>query len=1200
MADFENEILAKNEEMTEPKEDVEMKPAKKEEDQDQPAETSEAVTPKSLAMAITDANFKDVAYRACTHLLEKFGGPAQYLKHHFGDHGSLKWAAFAQQLRDTFPKRPDLVYLESLDLPRTDEIFKVPLWHLGFVDACSTKPPTFRVTATSLIDEYLTNTFLTSGDPILLYQHPKPLPSQFDMPDADDGAKSPSVFYLHYLKGAARATSVLMLAHVLLNELNVHLEILAPQLHSSLLAVYCRLGSAASDAASIAMENARFSARGAIRKAHDVITWAGKLHTLKQKGLQPSEIIKKFNETATKDAAIVGAKRSGLLPLLNLPQHLLELLLMHVSTFGFENCAFSESLFANKKLQPGYMPRACNDKAWQKRLQITNEGYELYLQYVHAVHTRKVAGARTKMDPTACLEALQMSQLLVSCLTEVSDQYPVSSEARDAVLQPFLAGNNTLELELQAAISESKKSWQPAELTPFKDLIATCISKRDGRLDTIGKGPKISAGQLEKQAFQLVLASLQHDVDAYLVWKAKCDDRESALYFQKLNHAAARHTRAREMAESVFSEDRGLGWSMALQCFEDQDAANINAWQDTCEHIAKGNQLRSTQQVKCVCILNWAAPAVFSGGTQTKQATLLGAILNNSGESRNLGLMLAPAYFYKKGSLYKSMENAHKLLANAYLNIDTPFAMAFEGRNDERQKRSLLQTGYLAFPGDTKAMEPVWQFWKGSDIMRNNLVKDCPLPLTVDLLEMEDLADDSLPTTTLETTHVGQAEKFQQLGEGAALKLLQATLSNLPTEAERSAILVVDLSSRTLDFAKATYQLRGSVNLPLYYLGYCETPGQSEWQRFHMSAHLATGFLEKKLPLPPGAQPLADKELPAELVTALPSKPDLGTLTWNTAKKQGGLPTLRTPDKVLQAWHDHSEFGAEFQEWLRTAREKAPLDLKADTSDSASAGSQGKKRGAAEAAASSSAGLPDSDGAEPKRLRTTTDLPCIAVADLPTPLSWSASLPLSSSNKKAGGKCSLVIAVGKKLYLVNEGTCPLEFSANTAVAGYWKGAWNKLAEGETREADVVFKLCDSNSVVLCAGKATTVGQMVKEKRAISPLDVKIMYHDMTEKPSANDPTFFSLTCKNEILFRPEAVQVKEEQRGEGGVVKLPYTSVASCLATADWETLATCIIWSVRWTARGLSPVRPNVCLKTNVQIQPGHAICFQKADATA
>ena len=281
---------------------------------------------------------------------------------------------------------------------------------------------------------------------------------------------------------------MLMLAHVILNELKVDVQLLNPSLHQSLLAVYCRLGTAASDSATIAMENARLSARGVIRKAHDVITWAGKLHTLKLQGLQPAEIIKKYNESATKDSAIQGAKRMGLVALLDLPEQCLSLLLQHVSEFGFDGCAFNETAFSNKKPMRGFQPRANSDRAWQKRLAATSEGYELLVRYVHCSHARKPSAIRSKLDTAAMTEATQMSQLLISCLQEIQDQHALPGGAKDKILQDFVDGDNNLELELQGAISELKKGWQPAELTPFRELIATCIANRDGKLEALGKG----------------------------------------------------------------------------------------------------------------------------------------------------------------------------------------------------------------------------------------------------------------------------------------------------------------------------------------------------------------------------------------------------------------------------------------------------------------------------------------------------------------------------------------------------------------------------------------------------------------------------------------------------------------------------------------------------------------------------------------
>ena len=210
------------------------------------------------------------------------------------------------------------------------------------------------------------------------------------------------------------------------------------------------------------------------------------------------------------------------------------------------------------------------------------------------------------------------------------------------------SGSNSLELELQGALSEVKKGWQPAEIDCFKELIATCIAKRDGTLESIGKGPKITAGQLEKQSFDLLLSSLQHDVDSYTVWKAKCSDRESALYFQRLNYQSQRHSRARDMAQAVFSEDKGLGWHMSLLQYEAHDSTNMASWVDLCNHIARQCQLQSAEQVQSVCVLNWAAPAVFSSSCQSKQAKLLGAIVN----SHWLGSY--PQFFLQEGSIVQN------------------------------------------------------------------------------------------------------------------------------------------------------------------------------------------------------------------------------------------------------------------------------------------------------------------------------------------------------------------------------------------------------------------------------------------------------------------------------------------------------------------------------------------------------------------
>ena len=794
-----------------------------------------AVT-SSINGPITETNFKEVVLSTCASLLDTHGGPAQYLKSELGASPNSKWNQFHKDLQLHFPKRHDLVYLEGCTLPRDVDpstTFKLNLWHLGWGDGCSTKPPTFKITANLLLDEYLTNSVQTASEPLLLHQGPEDQVYKCSL------TQEP-LFFSCYVKGAARATTLLMLAHVTMYVLKVDLDTFSPTLFQSMLAVTCRLGIAATDQTSIALENARLSARGSIRKMHDVITWASKLMTLKQKGLSPTEIIRRWNDSSTAAASLNGGKKTSVLALLDLPNDCMEILIQHISEFGPDQSAFTDKCFSNKKIMPGFMPRCNGDKQWQRRLTITEEGFLLFVQYVHQLHKRKDPRIRTQLKQADCEDAVMMSQLLLSAYYEVNEQHPLTEKKQD-LLKPFLDGNSNLELDLQGAVSECRKNWQPADLACFKAAIAESLAKRDGKMAQLGHGPKITPGQLEKQTFELAMTSMQLDVDSYCVWRTKCADRDAALYFQKLQHNSARHSRAREMADSLFADERGPQWMMNLQIWNDNsDAPNMQVVKDTVAHIGRLNQL-SNEQVRCMCILNWAAPAIFQGSIPTRQANLLWALANS--EWRGIGAVLTPVHFYQKGSLYKVEKKCMDALANASLNTDHRFALAYNGRNDGREKRSLLQPGIMVQPSSAEALELCNSTWKGAPVMRQAVLQDIPQITSAEMLVIQDMSEAALPASTDITTHVPQVEKHQQIGVTAASKVLTAFCSGL-SEAERAALLLVDLSTHTLEFAKAAYEVRQNLNLPMYYLGFSQTEGELEWQKYHLGTHFAEKFLQ--------------------------------------------------------------------------------------------------------------------------------------------------------------------------------------------------------------------------------------------------------------------------------------------------------------------------------------------------------------------
>ena len=153
-------------------------------------------------------------------------------------------------------------------------------------------------------------------------------------------------------------------------------------------------------------------------------------------------------------------------------------------------------------------------------------------------------------------------------------QHPITMEAIETeVIAPFLDGNVTMELEVQALVSEAKASFQVAELSCFKELIATCLSKRDEKLTLLGHGPKIAPGQLEEQAFELAMSSLDHDICSFMSWRTKCQDRDSALYFQQLQHTGKRHGQAKDMATALFQS--GPPWQLQLSTIDKRDTTNL-------------------------------------------------------------------------------------------------------------------------------------------------------------------------------------------------------------------------------------------------------------------------------------------------------------------------------------------------------------------------------------------------------------------------------------------------------------------------------------------------------------------------------------------------------------------------------------------------------------------------------------------------
>ena len=354
--------------------------------------------------------FRDNALAILSSEMKNWHGPAQYLRKNYGS--PEEQAAFKAQLDIQFPVRPELSYQNTAILPLdTDSLLVLRLSDLGFDTSHSSKPTPFLHTCLELLDEYLTNTVMTQNDPLLLCQ------------GESFNAEQPPPFWAKYVKGCARACTMLFLASQIL-ERGWAVETLSPDLQRSLTAIYSRREILSTDSQSIALANAKLSRQGAIRKAHCVLTWLGKLSLLQSKGLKAEEVLKAWNSSATQAGQLQGNKRVAVLQLLNMPPAVIEILLDHLSEFG-DKSAFPEDAFSNKKLSIGARYRSGN-KTWNDRLTISAEAVVMMLKYIHRQHQKKLPGTHQKLRKEALEEALHMSQLLVSLSAELLAQNPVA------------------------------------------------------------------------------------------------------------------------------------------------------------------------------------------------------------------------------------------------------------------------------------------------------------------------------------------------------------------------------------------------------------------------------------------------------------------------------------------------------------------------------------------------------------------------------------------------------------------------------------------------------------------------------------------------------------------------------------------------------------------------------------------------------
>lgn len=136
--------------------------------------------------------------------------------------------------------------------------------------------------------------------------------------------------------------------------------------------------------------------------------------------------------------------------------------------------------------------------------------------------------------------------------------------------------------------------------------------------------------------------------------------------------------------------------------------------------------------------------------------------------------------------------------------------------------RPMVRQGRVVMPMSEQSQSATWTVWRNAAILKQGLLEASDVQSSKDLLIIEDMSEETLPSTTSLTHSIGVAERYHQLGHNAFSAVLKGSLADLSSGATKPT-LVVDLGAHTGDLLRATVQEKFKKSLPgieLYYIGF--------------------------------------------------------------------------------------------------------------------------------------------------------------------------------------------------------------------------------------------------------------------------------------------------------------------------------------------------------------------------------------------
>ena len=844
-------------------------------------------------------------------------------------------------------------------------------------------------------------------------------------------------------------------------------------------------------------------------------------------------------------------------------QDVLDDILTHVGIMGWSESCWTEENLASKRLFPGHGFHSRSRK-WAPRLKVTDDSLRLLVKKLqHTVENwRPELGKRPIYDVNFVEGVAEKAAALCGMAREFCKEHPVAyDQVEIKVLKPWAEGDERIDMEVDAALLEKQETFEVGLHMPcFKSMLDDAIFKAPVTSDQ----EKDLRDALKRDEFDNLMKKLEYDQKVFEIWQSKCAGVTVSRNHARQEHVVKQH---RKVQEGVNNYLDGCVRLLTWEGVRSADALIPQILQYRQDCIKKLKVKVTAHEVPTVTLLNWTAPCLMPNNRQTEHASILSWAMHDN--SNSCGLIFSPIFSHQKGKTFLEENTALKILSGGGHNLDHQFSLLFQERCDQRDGRPLLYPARFAFPGHIVDLNKGAPFFQ-SELRKTGRTEACKQLAARDLKEIEDVADDSLPSQT-GTGYVNGASKYCQIGLPAAEEILKKLFEGAALD-NFQAVLLLDLNPRVGDFAQAFCRLRSHLGSPtsLFYLAVGDKGKDLDWMRLSLAEELVEKAKAGQI-LIPGMQPF-QKELNPDVLDALPTLPIMNLLV---TSGEAEYRKLQVPHALVKKWRADEEFGDEFAKWLDGFLETyavTPEDAgPAPTTNSPSKTLPG--------------GVADAVEPSPKKLKVEEVNSCHVVEK------DSIQEALLFDTKLAGkDSLNFQIRAGRKVYLVNLTTAELVLKSGVSLVGFGRGAFElyKAAE-EFNEKAIPYNLEGGGDNLVCLnGQLMTISTCVHQQRAKNP-EAQISYHTTASVPEQDGKYTFKLTHR--VAFMPAGKKEKSSEMEDEKESGLTVSNIGAKELPSTFAGLHCCqIVWHVRWTVRGLQPVKPMLHLTKRLTLPAGQA----------